>query len=367
MKIISIDVGIKNMGVCILSFDEQLFNDGTTPKIQRKKVVNKYDIDKIRFTKIIEWKNINIINSIVSDSEIHNHTCEFIQKNNKKCSSSAIYYCKLNNSGADVEYHFFCKKHSNQTPYFLPTSTLYTKSSLNKKSITQLLEYKKEKNIYFGDDNDLEHNIKKNVKIYKKDVVDELHKYIENFKLRPIEKPKSHDISLVQTGIIIKEEFDKLLITELDVLKDIDAVVIENQISPIANRMKTIQGMISQYFIMNGIYNIEFISSANKLNNEFQSHLNGYKLSDDEFIKQNSKTVVIDNTNTNNYEPIQKGNEHYKERKTAGLSMAYKILKIMEGYYDHNFIKFFTSHKKKDDLADSLLQGVWYIYNNKYK
>ena len=31
---------------------------------------------------------------------------------------------------------------------------------------------------------------------------------------------------------------------------DIDTVIIENQISPIANRMKTLQGMIAQYFIM---------------------------------------------------------------------------------------------------------------------
>ena len=36
-------------------------------------------------------------------------------------------------------------------------------------------------------------------------------------------------------------------------------VIIENQISPIANRMKTIQGMITQYFIMKNIYNVEYI------------------------------------------------------------------------------------------------------------
>ena len=33
-------------------------------------------------------------------------------------------------------------------------------------------------------------------------------------------------------------------------IESITHVFIENQISPIANRMKTIQGMLAQYFIM---------------------------------------------------------------------------------------------------------------------
>ena len=33
----------------------------------------------------------------------------------------------------------------------------------------------------------------------------------------------------------------------------IDIVLIENQLSPVAIRMKSLQGMISQYFIMNNI------------------------------------------------------------------------------------------------------------------
>ena len=42
-----------------------------------------------------------------------------------------------------------------------------------------------------------------------------------------------------------KTEFDKI-----DKLKDITHIIIENQISPIATRMKTIQGLLTQYFIM---------------------------------------------------------------------------------------------------------------------
>ena len=44
-------------------------------------------------------------------------------------------------------------------------------------------------------------------------------------------------------------------------------VIIENQIGPLAIRMKTIQGMIVQYFIMSNlnVEHIEFISASNKL------------------------------------------------------------------------------------------------------
>ena len=52
----------------------------------------------------------------------------------------------------------------------------------------------------------------------------------------------------------------------MNIYQPIDKVIIENQISPIANRMKTIQGMIAQYFIMkNNNISIEFVSSVNKL------------------------------------------------------------------------------------------------------
>ena len=67
-------------------------------------------------------------------------------------------------------------------------------------------------------------------------------------------------ISLIKLGVKVKEKYDKIF-------KDytIDKIVIENQISPIAGRMKALQAMITQYFIDCGITDIHYISSANKL------------------------------------------------------------------------------------------------------
>ena len=89
--------------------------------------------------------------------------------------------------------------------------------------------------------------------------------------------------------------------------------------------MNCIQGMISQYFIMKNMNNIKFISAANKLK---------------PFIG-NKKTT-------------------YSERKKTGVEITQKLL-LMK---DDNNIEMFNKHKKKDDLADCFLQGIWYFIEN---
>ena len=71
---------------------------------------------------------------------------------------------------------------------------------------------------------------------------------------------KASEIDLIDIGKNMKIELDKFNFNE------IEHIVIENQLSPLASRMKTIQGMLAQYFIMK--YEgkeIHFVSSANKL------------------------------------------------------------------------------------------------------
>ena len=83
---------------------------------------------------------------------------------------------------------------------------------------------------------------------------------LSNNYLNFVEKSKTQDYSLLDYGKGIKKIFDK---TFLDM--KIDYVLIENQIGPLALRMKSIQAMLIQYFIDNNITNIECISSSNKL------------------------------------------------------------------------------------------------------
>ena len=50
----------------------------------------------------------------------------------------------------------------------------------------------------------------------------------------------------------------------------------------------------------------------------------------------------------------------YSERKKLGINVTEQIL-IENNFHDQK--SYFNQHKKKDDLADSFLQGLWYIKN----
>jgi hypothetical protein len=91
--------------------------------------------------------------------------------------------------------------------------------------------------------------------------------------------------------------------------------------------MKTIQGMISQYFIMrNHNIKIEFISASNKLK---------------DFL------------------PAEKID--YKQRKQLGIKTCLEL--ICSDFRFKEWEDVFKKHNKKDDLSDCFLQGMWYIKN----
>ena len=106
---------------------------------------------------------------------------------------------------------------------------------------------------------------------------------------------------------------------------NIDRVLVENQIGPLALRMKTLQGMVMQHFIEIGCECVEEISASNKLK---------------DFIPPNKKTKYI-------------------ERKRLGIKVTTTLLNDNNSI--HSWLEHFLNHKKKDDLADSFLQGLWYI------
>ena len=91
-----------------------------------------------------------------------------------------------------------------------------------------------------------------------------INEFINNNCYTAIAKTNATKVDLVTIGRNIQHKFDEIL---SDHLSSIDIIIIENQIGPIANKMKTIQGMISQYFIMkNDNIQIEFILNK-KTNN----------------------------------------------------------------------------------------------------
>jgi hypothetical protein len=136
------------------------------------------------------------------------------------------------------------------------------------------------------------------------------------------------DVDLITIGKNMKQELDKVLemggLDVSDTKIDIDIAIIENQISTIASRMKTLQGMIAQYFIMKHTPHIEFISASNKL-----------KM----FITKKKTT--------------------YTERKAESVEITAELLETKEEF--RNFKGYLNKNKKKDDLADCFLQGIYYL------
>ena len=247
MKIISIDVGIKNLAYCLLDLQEQHDTNTSSSALN-----------------IIKWDSINLCEK-EGKGLTKKNVCH-----DDDCKKKAKYYFYIDAECAELDHKMYiCSQHA--------------KKIENKQEIIEEEKINKEKS--------------------------------------------ANKMDLVSIGVAIKKHFDTHFSAD-DNINNIDHIVIENQISPIATRMKTIQGMIMQYFIMKGITSITFASAINKL-----------------------KAFTIDKKTS------------YKDRKKLGIEVTKKILNLLPLL--NTKTDYFINHQKKDDLADSFLQGVWYLQSIK--
>ncbi len=265
MRILSIDVGIKNLAFCLLDNN-----------------------------KIAKWDVINL-----ASQEAVALCCD-VDKSGK-CNKPAKFI---------KENKHYCLKHAKKQTFQIPTPELKN-AFINKQKIAKLYEMADKYGVSYT-------NTTK-----KADLVKGITDYVSQTCFESVHNVDASEIDLVTIGKNIKKHFDQIFSGG----EMIDYVIIENQISPIANRMKTIQGMIAQYFIMTGTCEkIEFVSSVNKLKD----------------IAPADKNVKLT----------------YGDRKKLGISTCLEIIKDTNTYSE--WCAYFTSHKKKDDLADSFLQGRWF-------
>ena len=198
---------------------------------------------------------------------------------------------------------------------------------------------------------------------------------------------------------------------ELDFLLDVDYVVIENQPSLKNPQMKSIQMILYSYFLMYGkvlninikqkIKDIDFCNASNKLKiyngpvinlsslkkqtNKKEKNIKlitNYIIEKTKEENNNIENNAIENNNieNNNIEnnDIKNNDDNLllikdqKVSKSQKLSYSDKKKMAVEHvkYFlekDEKNLSFFLTHKKKDDLADSFLQGLYYININLLK
>ena len=123
---------------------------------------------------------------------------------------------------------------------------------------------------------------------------------------------------------------------------DIDYIIIENQPALKNPVMKTIQVVVYTYFqyqrvLLNREFDVHIINARNKIKNA-QKLLGLYGC--DEIVCKTS--------------PLNK----YKWTKEASILYTRQFLEC-KGL--RNDLDFFNSFKKKDDLADTLLQGLYFV------
>jgi hypothetical protein len=268
MKFVSIDVGIKNLSYCLF--------EKTSDK---------------EYYEILKWDNIDLT------EEIELNCIE--QDKNGLCNKSAKFI---------KDNKCYCLKHAKKINFLLPIPEFKT-AFLNKQKLFNLFTIADKYNIIY----------EKPCK--KQDLIHIIQEFSNKNCFDIIQHQQAAKVNLVTIGKNIQHKFDSIFNEHL---YNIDTIIIENQIGPLANKMKTIQGMLSQYFIMkNNHIKIDFISSSNKL-------------------KDFSHEKVS-----------------YKERKKLSIEVCLDM--ITKDFKYDKWSQMFKTHKKKDDLADCFLQGIWYI------
>ena len=113
-------------------------------------------------------------------------------------------------------------------------------------------------------------------------------------------------------------DFWKSLSSRKDWWKGADKVVVENQLD---RRMFAVQAMVHMFFVCEGIPVVKGVSASHKLNNILT---------------------------------LEDSTKNYRGRKKTGIVHCEQLM-------PEDKKVFFRSHKKKDDLADSFLQGLWFL------
>jgi hypothetical protein len=372
MRIISFDVGMKNLAYCILNIPDNISNLilgggnsllNTPPQTQPNSIstFSQQSLDNIM--KHITIERWDVIDLRFEPTEIIPAPAPKMICDNDTKQAKYMHLPRkdiITPQSLDTP-KLYCLKCAEKSKYKVPCREILpiirNPGILQKKKLDELVDIHKllftniaspvgeeEKKIRKAD------KIKDIEMVLSRDYLEPLdeHKYTSaisnttsNVTTNGTKKTKvnytyAHDLDMITYGRNMMKHLDSILYNQPQPIQ-IDMMIIENQISTIATRMKTLQGMITQYFIMKNVPNIEFISASCKL-----------KLFTDSMLDV-SKYVDAST---------------YSDRKKSGIAIC-RALGVDSSTTSTNYatwVPMFEKHKKKDDLADCFLQGLWRVY-----
>ena len=304
MKVLSIDVGMKNLAYCLFECD--IATDATDAKDATGEIKTPESI--MQLVHIVAWDTVNLCDDGMSSEKPVGPVCS-----HDGCKFAAKFM--LQPSPLDAAPSHYCTRHANASEYKMPLPPPLGSAKLLKKlPLEELKDFSCEY---------LSVPIPEKCEKSKLKLLQHIQVALSCEYLVPVStKPKvisAAAMDLITIGRNMRRQFDALP----HIASGIDVVIIENQLSTLATRMKTLQGMITQYFIMRGVPDIRFISATNKL-----------KL----FSKEGE-----DKTD-------------YADRKKRSIEITRSLINATTAIAMR-----FEKHKKKDDLADCFLQGVWWL------
>ena len=294
MRVLSIDVGMKNLAYCLFERNPVDVGQSKTPE------------SIMQLMSIVAWDTVNLCDT---------YTVKPIAL--LSCSSAG---CKFAAKFMHTST-YYCTRHANSSGYKMPLQpSIASPRILKKMTLDELKAFSGE----YLSTSIPEKSNKSKLKLLQHVAMALAAEYLVAVTTKP-KVISAASLDLITIGRNMHQRFDALP----HLASGLDVVIIENQLSTLATRMKTLQGMITQYFIMRGVPDIQYVSATNKLK-LFSAEPNGTCATDD-------KT-------------------DYADRKKRSI----EITRTLIPAHAHATLKF-ENHKKKDDLADCLLQGVWWL------
>jgi hypothetical protein len=298
--VLSFDVGVIHLSYCLLT----------------KKIFKKLDGTSYVDWYILDWNNIDLTN-----------------RDEQKCSCGAKASLIQTICG---ESKYYCKPHSKKVDTCIePFEGCF--EVCNKKSGNMCMYKSGTEQKICGKTSSFINNKQYYCSVHAKQKYKSESKLLE---LKPFKIKNSSTLNFDDVKYSLIMELEKR-----NTLLGANYVVIENQPSFKNPRMKSIASTIYDYYLIRGIID-KNTTQSNIMQVKFMSPSNKLKIASDGDTKQLVKAKNTDDTKA------------YKLTKSLGIKYCLELISHLPIWITH-----FNSYKKRDDLADSFLQGA-YFYTN---